>query len=92
MSYPKNIVLTKLNTLPEAEYPQPEKYPDGTERSGLMWEHTLPTVGKPFYVLTSKMWDSLRTSPITEILSQTEEEVVFKTLNSTYKLSILNLV
>lgn len=88
MTYPKNIVLTKLNTLPEAEYPQPDKYPDGTERTGLMWEHTIPVVGSNFLVMESKLWSSFHTSLITEILSQTEKEIVFKTLNSTYKLTI----
>lgn len=42
-----------------------------------------PTVGECFYIGT------LRTSPVTEIVSQTDTEMVFKTLNSIYKLEIL---
>lgn len=88
MKYPKNITLRKLNTLPEAPYPQQDKYPDGSERTGLMWEHTLPKVGEAFYVMASKMWPTFHTSFIEEILSETSEKITFRTLNSTYELEI----
>lgn len=86
--YPKNIVLRKINTLEDAEYPQAEKYPEGTERTGFMWEYTVPKIGTQFRVMQSKLWASFYTSEITEILSETPEKIVFKTLNSTYELQI----
>lgn len=43
-----------------------------------------PTINQYFYI------GSLRTSPVTEIISETDEEIIFKTLNSTYKLIIEN--
>ena len=85
---PKNITLRKLNTLEDAEYPQREKYPDGTERTGLMWDFTKPKVGVIFRVMSSKMWSSFHTSEVKEIMSETPEKIVFKTLNSTYELEI----
>ena len=40
-----------------------------------------PEIGSPFYI------GSLRTTLVTEIVSDTETEVIFKTKNSTYKLT-----
>lgn len=36
MNYPVNITLRKITTLEDAVIPQREKYPNGTERHGLM--------------------------------------------------------
>lgn len=42
----------------------------------------VPTINEYFYI------GSLRTSPVTEIISETNKEMIFKTVNSTYKLII----
>lgn len=88
--YPKNITLTKLNTLDEAEFPQREKYPDGSERTGLMWEFSEPRIGKCFYVLEGKLNPTFRTSLVQEILFKTDNSIVFKTINSIYKITWKN--
>lgn len=81
------ITLLKLNTLDDAEYPQKEKYPNGTIRIGYMFEHTKPEVGKRFKVHINKLDWHFITSTVTEIISETEDSIVFKTLNSTYKIT-----
>lgn len=86
MNYPKEITLIKINTREDAEQPQKEKYPDGTERNGLMWEFSKPKVGESFMVLISKLLPTFITSPVTEILEKTEKQIIFKTINSTYRL------
>lgn len=90
MNYPVNITLRKLNTLEDAIVQQKEKYPDGTERIGLMWEHSYPEVGEQFLVLASKLRPTFITSKITEIIKANENEIMFKTLNSTYVIEIWN--
>ena len=87
--YPKNISLTKLNTLPNALQPQREKYSNGTVREGLMWKHSVPKIGEHFFVLIDKLNASFMTSQVVEILHDTPEEVIFKTYNSTYRLLTL---
>lgn len=86
--FPKKIILQKINTLEDAEYPQKEKYPDGTQRKGLMWEFSKPKVGEAFLVLVSKMSPIFHTSIVQEIINETDKEIKFKTLNSTYLLKI----
>ena len=88
MKYPVKVTLRKIHTLEDAEYPQREKYPDGTERQGLMWEFSRPHVGLPFTVLKSKLLPTFRTSTVTEILEVMDHRIVFKTFNSTYALLI----
>lgn len=86
MEYPINIELYKLETLEDAEYPQEEKYPSGTVlKTGLMWEHTKPKIGDNFYIYQYKLYCNFRTSIITEIIEETKEYIIFKTLNSKYK-------
>lgn len=86
MEYPVNIELYKIETLENAEYPQEEKYPSGTVlKTGFMWEHTKPKVGEDFYIYQSKLYSNFRTSIITEIIEETNEYIIFKTLNSKYK-------
>lgn len=86
MEYPINIDLYKLETLEDAKYPQEEKYPSGTViKTGYMWEHTKPKVGEEFYIFQSKTYYNFRTSQITEIIEETKEYIIFKTLNSKYK-------
>lgn len=86
--YPKNITLVKLNTLENAEYPQREKYPEGTSMRGLMWEYSLPEVDEQFYVLESKLFPVFETSIVTKIIESNNKEIIFETINSTYKIII----
>lgn len=89
--YPVNISLTKLETRPDAEYPQEEKYPsNSTVKTGLMWEFSLPKVGEPFAVKESKMWSKYNTSTIEKIDVIDENTMLLTTLNSVYKLKILD--
>ena len=88
MKYPLNITLRKINTLDDAVVPQREKYPDGTERMGLMWDFSYPTVGHSFLVLAGKLHPVFQTSRVTEIIEETDERIVFKTRNSTYEIEI----
>lgn len=43
-------------------------------------------VGEEFYVISGH--DYLRTSEVKKIISETDKEIIFKTLNSIYKLEI----
>lgn len=86
MKYPVQITLRKLSILEDAEFPQKEKYPEGTERHGLMWEFSRPQVGEPFTVLAGKLRPTFRTSPVTEIVEVSKFRIVFKTYNSKYEL------
>jgi hypothetical protein len=89
--YPVNITLTKLETRSDAEYPQEEKYPSITTiRHGLMWDWSMPKVGEQFNVKESKMWSKFTTSRIEKIDIVNENEMLLTTLNSVYKLEILN--
>ncbi len=87
---PKKIKLTKLYTRTDAEFPQKEKYPDNTIIEGLMWsEFSKPKVGQVFRVLKSKLYASFQTSIVTEIVEETEDKIIFKTLNSVYELQTI---
>lgn len=92
MNYPVNILLSKINTREDAEHPQKEKYPNGTERRGLMWEHTLPKIGEPFMVAESKLYAHFMTSPVEDLLSfdTIENTIEFRTVNSEYRLTIID--
>lgn len=46
----------------------------------------MPREGLPFFIVGYR-W--LKTSTVTEIVSKTKKEIIFKTLNSTYKLKII---
>lgn len=83
----KKITLTKLNILDDAKYPQREEYPDGYFVDGYMNESYKPTVGEVFYVLESKLSPKFCTSTVTEILSEGKDGIMFKTRNSTYKIT-----
>jgi len=83
----KNITLIKLKTLEEALYPNKEKYPDGSIHKGIMWDYSRPKVGERFSVLESKMYAKFTTSEVQEIISDDGSGIVFKTLNSLYKIS-----
>lgn len=88
MEYPKKIDLVKVITLENAEYPQREKYPNKTTVStGLMFEHTLPKIGEPFFVMGSKLYPIFHTSQVKEI-QDTSFGYVLTTLNSIYKIVI----
>jgi len=81
-----NITLTKIQTLDNALTPNKEKYPDVSIHKGIMWDYSRPKVGKSFNVLESKMYARFTTSPVQEIISDDESGIVFKTLNSLYKI------
>lgn len=89
--YPVNILLTKLETRPDAEYPQEEKYPSKTTvMKGLMWEFSLPKVGERFVVLVSKMSSMFCTSILEKVENIDEKTMLLTTLNSVYRLEILD--
>lgn len=87
MEYPKNIRLLKLETLPDALYPQEDKYASGQVISqGLMWEWSKPEVGEGFQVHIGKLNPIFRTSTVVEIINDDKIGIEFKTLNSRYKI------
>lgn len=87
--YPKNITLTKLETLSDAEYPQEERYPsNSTVKHGLMWKFSLPKHGQSFSVLRSKLYPSFRTSIVFGIEKIDKNTMILTTMNSKYKLEI----
>jgi len=89
MNYPVNITLTKLKTLKDAPYPQEDKYPSqSTVIKGLMFEHTIPEIGRSFSVHISKLAFIFHTSIITRIKKVSDNEMILTTLNSKYKLEI----
>ena len=89
MKYPKYIELYKIETLDDAECPQEEKYPSKTIiKAGFMWEHTLPKIDKEFYIFQSKTFPIFKTSIVKEIIEKTDEYIIFKTVNSKYKINI----
>lgn len=88
MNYPKNVTLRKIKTLEDANHPQQDKYPDNTEREGLLYEETLPKVGFVFQLMLLKYVPKFRTSKVTEILGRTNKQIIFKTQNSLYEITI----
>lgn len=87
MKFPLNVTLTKLNTRDDAYIPQRDKYPDGYAKIGLMWEHSVPKVGESFVLYYDKLTSIFHTSLVQEITSELPGEIVFKTMNSTYKIT-----
>jgi hypothetical protein len=88
----KKIKLTKIKELPDAEYPN--NIQEGETREGHMTD--LPKFGDRFTMAVYKKngikqtigsWFS--TSPVTEVVSNTKDEIVFKTLNSIYKVELI---
>lgn len=51
-----------------------------------MWDYSRPKVGQSFAVLESKLHALFVTSVVQEIVSDDESGIVFKTLNSIYKI------
>lgn len=86
-SKPVRVKLIKLNTREDAEHPQPEEYPDGTEREGTLLGAIPIAINNSVYIAKTS-GGVFVTSPLTEILEQTNEYITFKTRNSTYKLLI----
>ncbi len=88
------IRLTKLNTLDDAKYPQKEKYPDNTIKSGLCLPGMLkPIVGKSYWVIydePKKLGKVFKTSGVKEIVEENQNFSIFKTSNSLYKVEYLN--
>lgn len=56
---------------------------EGHKESGIV--NVLPVIGERFYV------GSFSTSMVEEILKQSEKEIIFKTVYSTYKLEFENV-
>ncbi len=83
--WPKNIRVQKLKTLEDARYPQEKMW----DVVGVMLEDHEPKVGHAFVVCAAQVIPIWHSSTVTEIISQTEKEIVFKTLNSKYRLTIL---
>lgn len=89
--WPKTIQLYKLETKTDAEVPQEEKYPSGTViKGGYMWEHTLPVVGKQFYVMAGKVLPSLHTSDVLVVEKVKsigrDHSILIETRNSKYEI------
>lgn len=74
-------ILEKMQTIDDAEIPNQNG--DGV-REG--WFFDKPTVGQGFVIYTGSR-HGLRTSVITDILDDNIEYILFKTLNSVYKLT-----
>ena len=62
-------------------------HPNGIYEGHVVVGHTITNlkIGERFEILGPGQY--LNTSPVTEIISTTPEETIFKTLNSTYKLT-----
>jgi len=81
----KSIRVQKLETLSDALNPQERMW----DVVGVMLEDHEPKVGHAFVVCAAQVIPIWHSSTVTEIISQTDEEIVFKTLNSKYRLTIL---
>lgn len=90
MEYPKSICLTKVASLVDYVPQEFQRYPNGFEILGFMWEHTLPKEGSPFYLYSDKKTPFFRTSVVTEIMESNNQHIVFKTLNSIYEITWKN--
>ena len=88
IKYPFNIELYKVKTLEEAKFPQELKYPSNTVvAKGLMWLHTLPKIGKRFFVMESKLYPSFITSIVKE-LTTFDNYIEIITTNSKYHIKM----
>ena len=86
------VKLYKEETLESAENPQEEKYPSGSYiREGFTDSKKPVEVGIPVFIISQKIGKILRTSKVTEILSKTESEIRFKTINSLYRLEFTSV-
>lgn len=50
----------------------------------------VPEVDFPFFFEADRMANCLRTSLVKEIIEQTENRIVFKTMNSIYKIEVVD--
>jgi hypothetical protein len=84
VNYPLNIELYKVKTLEEATTPQELKYPsDKVIAKGLMWMHTLPKIGEPFFVMENKLSPIFHTSAVKK-LTYFDDYIEVITINSKY--------
>lgn len=84
----KKAILTKLETLPNAEHPQEEKYPSGkTIRTGILVSG-LPTIGDSFTILKEDNTGFFQISIVKNIEKINENTMILTTLNSKYKLEL----
>ena len=85
----KKINLIKLETLPNAEYPQEDKYSSGEiVKKGLMFPHSIPKVGECFYVHKLQLGSMFRTS-LVQSVEEIEDGYIITTINSKYKIEIV---
>lgn len=79
----QRIVLTKLS-----DDVFEGKHPNGYYAGFTMLGAVLgpPVVGAQYYIMGRHLGDSFHTSTVTEIISITDDEIIFKTKNSTYKM------
>lgn len=77
------ITIEKIDHLMEDKHPNGIN--NGYQRTGTM--DKIPTVGESFMV--ARIGGYLRTSPVTEIVEETQDGGVFKTKNSMYKWSFI---
>jgi hypothetical protein len=90
MNWPVKIILTKLKTREDAEYPQEDRFPSNTTiREGFMWEYSQPVVGECFFVLRGKMHFTFKTSLVQSIENIDKNTLILNTLNSVYELKII---
>lgn len=89
----RKVILIKLNTLDDAQYPQRDKYPDGFTKEGLVLENSIE-INTPLLLYTKlpngaiiPMFTTSRIQEISEI-SVPDNLIVFTTRNSNYKLII----
>lgn len=79
----QRIILTKLSD-DVFEGKHPNGYYAGCTRLGAVLSP--PVVGEKYYVMGRHLGDTFQTSVVTEIVSITNDEIIFKTQNSTYKI------
>ena len=82
------VKLVKLGTRENADYPQREKYPDGTVREGYIGNFNVKK-NEPVYISVNykgQLIPIFHTSRVESTVSQTEDEIVFTTMNSSYRL------
>lgn len=77
--------LSKLERREDA-YTKVAHVPVGLEVYGNNDELEIPEVGLPFYFTAGRLSECIRTSIVKEIIDQSEDFVLFKTMNSIYKL------
>lgn len=79
----QRIILTKLSD-DVFEGKHPNGYYAGFTMLGAVLE--LPVIGQRYGIMGRHLGESFITSTVTDIVSMTDDEIIFKTNNSTYKM------